>query len=55
MRKHFTATGYPMTLSQPAMAPNPSVSRTPGKLRLPVPSGLWPPVAGYLERSASHA
>jgi len=29
---------------------NLSVNRTPGKLRLPVPSGLRPPVAGYLER-----
>jgi hypothetical protein len=29
---------------------NPAVNRTPGKLRLPVPSGLRPPVAGYLQR-----
>jgi hypothetical protein len=29
---------------------NLSVNRTPGKLRLPVPSGLRPPVAGYLKR-----
>ena len=30
--------------------PNPSVNRTPGKLRLPVPSALRAPVAGYVER-----
>jgi hypothetical protein len=27
-----------------------SVNRTPGKLRLPVPSALRAPVAGYLKR-----
>lgn len=32
------------------LMPNLSVNRLPGKLRLPVPSGLRPPVAGYLER-----
>ena len=30
------------------MRHNLSVNRTPGKLRLPVPYGLRPPVAGYL-------
>lgn len=34
---------------------NPSVNRTPGKLRLPVPFALRAPVAGYVERSASTA
>jgi hypothetical protein len=29
---------------------NPSVNRTPGKLRLPVPFALRAPVAGYVER-----
>ncbi len=33
-----------------AMTANIAVNRTPGKLGLPVPSGLRPPVAGYLER-----
>ena len=32
---------------------NPSVNRTPGKLRLPVPFALRAPVAGYVERWAS--
>jgi len=32
------------------MIANPSVNRTAGKLRLPVPYGLRPPAAGYLER-----
>jgi len=32
------------------MRANPSVNRTLGKLRLPVPSALRAPVAGYLER-----
>ena len=32
---------------------NPSVNRTVGKLRLPIPSALRAPAAGYLERSAS--
>ena len=31
-------------------APNHSVNRTPGKLRLPVPSAVPASVAGYLER-----
>jgi hypothetical protein len=35
------------------LTPNPSVNRTPGKLRLPVPSALRAPVAGYLKRWAS--
>ena len=34
----------------PNKVPNPSVNRTPGKLRLPVPSALRAPVAGYFER-----
>jgi hypothetical protein len=33
-----------------AMCPNPSVNRTPYQLRWQVPSGLRPPVAGYVER-----
>jgi hypothetical protein len=33
-----------------AVTPSPSVNRTPGKLRLPVPSALRAPVTGYLER-----
>jgi hypothetical protein len=32
--------------------PNPSVNRTAGKQRLPVPSALRAPVAGYVERWA---
>jgi len=36
-----------------AKTPNLSVNQTPGKLRLPVPSGLRPPVAGYLNRWTS--
>jgi len=31
---------------------NPSVNRTPCQLRWQVPSGLRPPVAGYVERSS---
>ncbi|MFV5213632.1 hypothetical protein ACLIIZ_07885 [Azonexus caeni] len=30
--------------------PNPSANRTPCQLRWQVPSGLRPPVAGYVER-----
>jgi hypothetical protein len=30
--------------------PNPSVNRTVGKLRLPIPSALRAPAAGYLKR-----
>ena len=33
----------------PDKVPNPSVNRTPGKLRLPVPSALRAPVASYLK------
>lgn len=33
--------------------PNLPLQGTPGKLRLPVPSGLWPPVAPELTRWAS--
>lgn len=33
-----------------SVTPNPSVNRTPCQLRWQVPSGLWPTVAGYVER-----
>lgn len=35
------------------MGSDPSVNLTPGKLRLPAPSGLRPPVAGYLRWASS--
>jgi hypothetical protein len=40
-------------LASSAPRPNPSVNRTPCQLRWQVPSGLRPPVAGYLKRWAS--
>jgi hypothetical protein len=53
------ATSRALGLLRPSLPPkpllrsNPSVNRTPGKLRLQVPSALRAPAAGYLERWAS--
>ena len=43
----------PSSVSAAAMTPNPSFQGTAGKLRLPVPSALRAPAAGYLKRWAS--